>query len=73
MGEEPWRDLAGYAMLMLRRRGVNEWALTWASEGKDPFIEAVFPTREQAESKHRVMAEKMPRLTWRVCRVDEVK
>jgi len=50
----------------------NDWALTWQGGYGGPFIESVFPTREQAEAKHAEMAAKHSRLTWRVCRVDEV-
>jgi len=54
----------------------NDWALTWSDTNPDdswgPRIESVFPTREQAEAKLAEMAAKQSRLTWRVCRVDEV-
>lgn len=50
----------------------NDWALTWQGGYGGPFIEAVFPTREAAMAKHAEMAAKQSRLTWRVCRVDEV-
>ena len=95
MGEDPWRDIAGYAMLALGQREEqqrkedleterylaaegpepepsNDWALTWQDGHVGPFIESLFPTRERAMAKHAEKAAKQSRLTWRVCRVDEV-
>lgn len=50
----------------------NEWVVTWASENYGPYIEAVFSTRGQAEERCGEKRARMPGLTWRVCRVDEV-